>query len=224
MKNDARIRFAEKLILRNIKKVAATSLPVLEHVQSLRSGIQGEIFENGFSLPVLDRSLEERKQSLRGVYYGALDSRFDYDLATNLAKNNPEIQFDIYSPDQPLSLPTQIRNLSFMDAIPYKELSQKLAEYDFGFMPLSKSKANDGRSPMKLFEMYASGLIVLSSKTVELQRRNLSFVHFFESGCVSDLIKGVVSDHVSGVEARKRDLEPFMWNTIANKLKEFATL
>jgi hypothetical protein len=222
MKNDTSIIEAEKLLLAKVSRVAATSQPVLDHIKSLKSNIEGQIFENGFNLKIVDSKKIERGAVVRGIYYGSLDDRFDFELVKAIAEKNPKVQFDIYSPDIESTSSGPRGNVSLNPAIPYEELPEVMSKYQFGFLPFSDSISNNGRSPMKLFEMIARGLPVFVTKTSELSRRNIPFLVTLDDKTEIMLELENLDSELYSYEQRTRFISQYTWENIAERLVQFA--
>lgn len=222
MKQDAKIVSAEKRILKTASGVAATSTSVLAHILSLNSKVRGKVFENGFSLPIAEEKKPMPGKYLRGIYYGAFDERFDIALCQKMALHNPTVIFDVYSPDISDLSTTGSQNLCLLPGVKYKDLPQLLEKYDFGFLPFSNHPSNEGRSPMKLYEMYASGLPVVSVRTKELNHRELPFVKFLDSSeNISELLASI-SPMVFDLEFRRSFLNNKTWSSISRQLLNFS--
>lgn len=218
MRNDISVMRAEKQLLFKAKKVIATSRPVLDHILSLESRIDGLILENGYDSNLFPVEMSETKTEHRGIYYGSLDKRFDKDLCIELAKNNPAIKFDVYSPDSNSVLLEIPANLKFYGSVPYNDLPKVLKNYTFGFLPFVPGISNDGRSPMKLYEMYSCGLPVFSTETAELTRRRLSFLLSLnkKTNILDELI--CFDPDIVGLKARNDILKTKSWSYIATEI------
>ena len=55
--------------------------------------------------------------------------------------------------------------------MPYQSIASELHRARVGLLPLSASRENEGRSPMKLYEYLAAGLRVLARSTSTLVER-----------------------------------------------------
>ncbi|MCF8601171.1 glycosyltransferase family protein [Klebsiella sp. 2019SCSN059] len=115
-----------------------------------------------------------RSERLGALYIGAIDSRFDFNALSKLAANFPNCPFNIYGPleseyiDIASSLMNKHKNLVFHGAIKYEETPALMNKHKVGLLLLEDNKANEGRSPMKLWEYYACGLDILYS-TINIQ-------------------------------------------------------
>jgi glycosyltransferase involved in cell wall biosynthesis len=185
MKGDDTFITAERKLLSGCAGIIATSEPVRRHVLTLRPGLPSLLLENGvdfqhFSVPVEEPEELARIPHPRVVYVGAIDDRFNHALVESLAANFPEVHFILIGPGVK-ELSSTRSNLHRLGSIPYRRIPGFLQFSDVGLLPLVDNLANSGRSPMKLYEYGASGLPVLSTRTAELQRRKLDFVHLFST-------------------------------------------
>jgi glycosyltransferase involved in cell wall biosynthesis len=184
MKHDPAIVTAERQILSRVTGVIATSGPVLQHALTLRPGLPSLLLENGvdhehFSQPVDEPEEMKNMPHPRVIYVGAIDDRFNQSMVCHLARALPEVQFLIIGPGT-VRLQGQ-KNIHVLGPKPYVRAPAFLQHADVGLLPLIDNVANSGRSPMKLYEYGAAGLPVLATRTAELQRRGLEFVHLFST-------------------------------------------
>ena len=165
-----------------------TSAPVMDQLTSLAPSKPVYLLENGvdynfFSTP-MDPPPEYRKiSSPRLVYAGAFDDRFGYGIVTTLADTLPHANVVLIGPypKDANRLLGGRSNLHLLGPRSYSRLPAYFQHADIGLLPLSNHPANDGRSPMKLFEYGASGLPVVASRTIELARRKLDFIRLANS-------------------------------------------
>ncbi len=165
-----------------------TSVPVMNHLSSLAPSKPLYLLENGvdydfFSKPTNPPPEYEKISSPRLVYAGALDDRFGYGTVTTLADTLPHANVALIGPypKDANRLLGGRSNLHLLGPRSYARLPAYFQHSDIGLLPLSNHPANDGRSPMKLFEYGASGLPVVASCTIELARRKLDFIRLANS-------------------------------------------
>ena len=74
-----------------------------------------------------------------------------------------------------------------------------LSRYRVGLLPLSDDPANDGRSPMKLYEYLAAGLNVLCRSTTALAASAIGDVHCYADGAsAAVLLAGLLANEPTG--------------------------
>lgn len=131
-------------------------------VFSSENGVSEAFLKNRRNHPELPGSARK----LSCVYVGAIDDRFDLDWVISMSYKLPDVNFDIYGPNEQ-KLPKKIQNnLHFLGEIDYQKVPEILTRYDFGLLPFNKNKKNLSRSPMKLYEYLSCGLSVLTTENI----------------------------------------------------------
>lgn len=226
MMNDSSILIAESNIIKNSDGLIATSKPVLEHITNFNNNIPSLVIENGvdflhFSHPQEMPSIYKELTGVKAIYAGAIDERLDLNAIIELAKSNLEIHVIIIGPLNDNSIREKystIRNLHFLGAINYTCLPAYLQHADIALLPLSNHTANNGRSPMKLYEYLATGLPVLTKKTDELVNRDEDYVFFYED--IKDKANEVISLNIKK-ETVQKNIEKYSWEQKAKKVLNF---
>jgi glycosyltransferase involved in cell wall biosynthesis len=139
----------------------------------LENGVEFDRFAAAAAPPPEYRDIPEP----RAVYAGALDERFDAGLIHALAAD-PGIRIVLIGPASGavVNALSDRPNVFLLGPRPYESLPAYLQHAQVGLLPLTAHPANEGRSPMKLFEYGAAGLPVVATATRELSRRALPFV------------------------------------------------
>jgi len=165
-----------------------TSVPVMDRLSSLAPSKAVYLLENGVDYDFFSKPMNpppEYGEILppRLVYAGAFDDRFGYAVVTTLADTLPHANVVLIGPypKDASRLLGGRGNLHLLGPRSYARLPAYFQHADIGLLPLSNHPANDGRSPMKLYEYGASGLPVVASRTIELARRNLDFTRLANS-------------------------------------------
>ncbi|MFZ5807151.1 MAG: glycosyltransferase [Verrucomicrobiota bacterium] len=194
MKNDRAILEAERILLNRCNGMIATSQPVLERLQSLSQNKPSLLLENGvdYEFFSLLREMPEEYAHIpspRAVYVGALDERFNFEAIRQLAQSLPQLHVVLigdFPVTQHHSFPSNVHILGMR---PYEQAPAYMQHAQIGLLPLSEHPANQGRSPMKLYEYAAAGIPVVATATAELSRRKLDFVTLVENN--ADFAKAV---------------------------------
>jgi glycosyltransferase involved in cell wall biosynthesis len=183
LRRDPSILRAERFLIRRAHAFIATSQPVAEHLRKLgaahvlllENGVDVEHFVAGSRSRATPPALPPRP---RAVYVGALDRRFGFAAVERAAEGNPGVSFVLAGPAAEATRNTMKRlaNVHFLGPVPYRDVPALLHSSDLGILPFSSDPANDGRSPMKIYEYGAAGLPVVATRTPELSRRALRFV------------------------------------------------
>lgn len=146
----------ESLIMTRADAVVYTNPRIIEH---LVFTIPKLLLTNGFDSKHF--KYKDSNNRSGGIYVGAIDERFDWNAVVQIAHAMPKEFIDIFgdSTSAPDDLPANIRLKGFAR---YEDLPHLFNEKSFGLLPFVRSCANNGRSPMKLWEYLASGLKVIS--------------------------------------------------------------
>jgi glycosyltransferase involved in cell wall biosynthesis len=229
LKSDPTLVGVERRLLSRVDGVIGTSAVVLDHVRTLRDGLPSLLLENGvdtdhFAAPRAEPAELVKLTHPRAIYVGALDHRFDDALLRHAARENPGVNFLVIGGGQALREGPG-GNIHYLGRRSYEDVPAYLQHSDFAIMPLAAVAANEGRSPMKIFEFGASGLPVIASTSAELRRRALPFVHLAESADeFSTLCRQVAGQerNVSSDVAR-HSAGAHAWRGKAQRLLEFVS-
>jgi hypothetical protein len=132
----------------------------------------------------------------------------------------PAENFRICGP-LPNRVPALPSNVQLMGPVRYEEVPNLLSSARVGILPLSDSKENSGRSPMKFYEYLASGLFVLTRSTPEIERRSAPGVFCYENEQqLRSILKGSPFD--TGTNSAGRDYAlGHDWRNKATSILEF---
>jgi glycosyltransferase involved in cell wall biosynthesis len=228
LKGDPTLVGVEERLLPRVDGVVGTSGVVLEHVLSLDGGVPSLLLENGvdtdhFATPRAEPAELAALPHPRAIYVGALDHRFDLDTLKRAARANPTVSFVVIGGDA-VTPSASLPNLHQLGRRSYEGVPAYLQHCDFAIMPLTRVPANEGRSPMKIFEFGAAGLPVVATTSAELRRRALPFVHLAESAEEFAAACSQVAGQERGpiAEAARRSAAEHAWQGKAKRLLEFA--
>ena len=229
LKGDPSLDAVERRLLQQVDGVVGTSGVVLEHVAGLGGGtLPSLLLENGvdvehFAAPRSEPSDLRALSHPRAVYVGALDHRFDAAALAVAADQNPGVNFVVIG-GEPAAPSGTAGNVHHLGRRSYEDVPAYLQHSDFAVMPLARIPANEGRSPMKIFEFAAAGLPVVASTSAELRRRALPFVHLAESAEALAALCGQVARQERGQisELARRSAAEHAWPGKARRLLEFA--
>jgi glycosyltransferase involved in cell wall biosynthesis len=165
----------EKEILQVVDAIMSTSQNILDE---LSYSLPDKVINNGVDFALFD--VEKCANASGCVYIGALDHRFDFEMMTLLAADNPDVLFDVYGPITILQVDTP-NNLRYLGAVDYEVIPSILSGYRVALLPLSDDPANKGRSPMKLYEYLATGTPVYSKYLVGMSVERFDGLEFYGS-------------------------------------------
>jgi len=180
LRNDPKIIDAERVMCERAEVLVATSEPVARHLRAL-SGKPVSVITNGvdFARFCVDSGTAAGlplpgHRNQRAVYVGAFDARFSRTALKAAALAHSEKYFVLAGPgSQSFANVLALQNVVGLGAIPYARVAALLQQCAVGLLPLAIGAANEGRSPMKLYEYAAAGMTVAALATSELTRRTL---------------------------------------------------
>lgn len=188
IRGDTLLDALEASIVRQVRRCIATSEPVRQHLLELGASdvsvIENGVDLNHFIMRVPKKNGVSRKATRkRAVYVGAIDKRFCCESVAASARRNLDVEHLIIGPFEEATISDlrQYRNVEIRGGIAFEAVPEILWDATVGILPLSKHPANNGRSPMKLYEYGAAGLPVVATATDELTRRAVPFVHLAHS-------------------------------------------
>lgn len=229
MLDDLFIDTPEKAMADRADLLIGTSQPVIDRLRNLAPGKPALLLENGvdyqfFSEPAMAPPEYAEIPSPRLVYAGALDGRFGYEAVRATAESLPRANIILIGPGAGKIVKHLGNggNIHLLGPREYRQLPAYFQHADIGLLPFSDHPANDGRSPMKLFEYGASGLPVVATRTPELARRKLDFMFLAEgadafASRVKDLVNDTRARASIGLSARKQSSN-FAWEAITQRL------
>lgn len=232
MGSDERIDQLEQQLVQRADGIVATSAPVLSHLRRHNEAKPWLLLENGvdfdhFYNKNIPPSFLKGLSGPKAIYAGALDDRLDRAALAALASSIPELQLVLIGPCGPEDRGyfEAYSNIHLLGKVDYAELPFYLNCADIGLLPLSDHPANEGRSPMKLYEYAASGLPVIARHTKELKRRDERHIHLYSS--VEELIghaRKLIMHTRAGAdrEAIRRSAQAHSWGKKAEQLIDFA--
>lgn len=137
-------------------KIVVTNQHILKNLNNFH--IPSIVIPNGYS-PVKKISSNPLFKRHGMIYVGSLDSRIDWSLIQKIATHSKFEFLHIYGLPKPkAALPDRV---SYLGSIPHGDTIKLYEQFRFGLLPYQFSPQNICRSPMKLYEYIASGLIVL---------------------------------------------------------------
>ncbi|WP_321472003.1 glycosyltransferase [uncultured Paludibaculum sp.] len=104
-------------------------------------------------------------------YVGALSSWFDTEAMRRAALTHPEWRFVLigFVGSEKLDELRDIPNVQFHGEVPHSELPSHLARMDVAVIPFLKSPLTMATNPIKLYEYFACGLPVVSTRLPEVE-------------------------------------------------------
>ena len=168
------LKTIEERLMKQANVVFVTSSPLESRLKTkfggklhlLRNGVEYEHFQGEFEKPDEYRFID----GPIAVYVGAIDEWFAPDWVTTLAKLRDDITSVIIGHSKiNLSELMHIPNVRILGPKQYREIPAYLAHAELGIIPFRRTKLVDSISPLKLFEFFAAGLPVVSTRWKELE-------------------------------------------------------
>ncbi|HMB69232.1 MAG TPA: glycosyltransferase [bacterium] len=165
----------EAQLLERVDLVVAASETLFEsksarhaRVRLLPHGVDWEGFRSGRGAAPADLKALPHP---RCGYAGLVDERLDMKLVADLARAMPEVTFVFVGPRQtPPGEADGLPNVRFLPAVAYADVPAVVAELDAALLPYVTSRLTDRMNPLKLRELLASGVPVVSSPLPEVKK------------------------------------------------------
>jgi glycosyltransferase involved in cell wall biosynthesis len=168
------LKWAEDKLCDHADAIFATSNPLQQRLAS-QFGTKVKLLRNGVDIAHF-RGEFPRPQEYRdiagpiAIYVGAIEEWFATDWVESLAKSRPDITVVLIGREgADLSKLRTIGNVRILGTRPYGDIPAYLAHADVGIIPFRRTRLVESVSPLKLFEFFASGLPVVSTRWNELE-------------------------------------------------------
>ena len=137
-----------------------------------RAGRAAELLPNGCDFGYFS-SIAPRAGTGRPKvgYYGCIADWFDADLVADLAAKRPDWDFVLVGPTYLADLTRlpALPNVSFPGLVPYGELLAAIEPIDVFLLPFRRSPLTDAASPVKAYEIMATGRPLVAVPLPELE-------------------------------------------------------
>lgn len=167
-------------LLQRADIVLCTSDILLQETQAVRpdailcpNGVDADHFVYSGDPPDALKPILAQNKPIIG-YYGTLARWIDYELIRASAKALPDCHFVLIGPDSDGSFAasslTDVKNISWIDRVPYADLPAYLAFFDVATIPFVVNDLTVAVSPVKLFEYMAGGRPIVSTALPECRK------------------------------------------------------
>ena len=170
---------AESRFLTDSDLVVCSAEWLLDHTMSQHASIRGKavLIRNGVHQSRFRNAVRQDNRNRPGAprtvgYVGILNFWFDPECVRRAAVAHPEWRFLLvgavatHNVDSLKSLP----NVVFRGEVQSCDLASCLAEMDIGIIPFAKCPLTFATNPIKLYEYFACGLPVVSTRLPELEQ------------------------------------------------------
>lgn len=154
-------------------------------------------------------------------YHGAADNwRFDWDFMFETARLCPELDFHVITGSpSPKRIP--VSNVRRFGWIRRDEIGQRIQTFAAGFMPYRLTEPTLSVFPTKLFEYFAYGLPVVSTRLRELQRFGGAVDLVSNPGEAAACLKAAVGSADPELRRQRIDVaRTFSWENLALKYRQ----
>lgn len=117
---------------------------------------------NHSKIPYKIQHIVNQNKTILG-YYGAMASWLDYELINQIAKELPEFNILLIGPDYDGSVKNldNLPNIYYIGPVDYLELPDYAIYFDIAMIPFKKGDIAKSTSPIKMYEYFALGKVVL---------------------------------------------------------------
>ncbi|MGE4104148.1 MAG: hypothetical protein AB7E74_19465 [Pirellulales bacterium] len=177
----ASVRRQEIEIADRVDLIVASSTALAEKFSS--RGYVVERLLNAY--PMTNLAVRKRRDGQRPVlgYIGCLGPWFDWPLVLELARQLPEVEFDLIGPCAVKPPRRRPNNVRLLPACRRQEAAVHVSRFAAGLIPFRRTRLTDGVDPIKYYEYRAQGLSVLSTRFGEMAvRAGESGLFFLDPG------------------------------------------
>ena len=173
-----------------------------------RGGRAAELLSNGCDFGYFS-SIAPRAGTGRPKvgYYGCIADWFDADLVADLAAKRPDWDFVLVGPTYLADLTRlpRLPNVSFPGLVPYGELLAAIEQIDVFLLPFRRSPLTDAASPVKAYEIMATGRPLVAVPLPELEAFG-DLVRFAdEANGFEHQVEAALGEDDPALVARRRD-------------------
>lgn len=159
----------EQFVVNNCDLTCCVSRPLVAKMRSYTTTEPVELLPNAYDPEFLSPDYARRPEAQPIVgYFGHLTDRwFDWDSLCWIAKQRPQMQFELIGHAEPkgLRLPP---NVSLLGPKAHAEICDIAARWRVGIIPFRVGKLADGVDPIKIYEYFALGLPVVSFRMPQI--------------------------------------------------------
>ena len=160
-------RRIEARVARGVDTIAVTSEALRD--KFARAGLKTELLRNGFDAGQRWAEAGPQGETVFG-YVGTIGSWFDWELVAGMARQLPEVRFDLVGPvlARPPSLPANVR---LCGECPGDAVPEKMRGFTAGLIPFKVNRLTAAVDPVKYYEYRSVGLPVISTRFGDMALR-----------------------------------------------------
>jgi glycosyltransferase involved in cell wall biosynthesis len=169
----------ESRLLMRSDRVAFSSDWLRDHIVAGNPSIAEKAFilRNGVNSLDFQAALDNLRRVSPDVtrtigYVGSLNFWFDVESVRRAARTHPEWRFVLIGRQESpnLELLRDLTNVVLLGEVPYTDLPKHLSEFDVAIMPFVRNPLTLATNPVKVYEYFACGLPVVSTRLPELEQ------------------------------------------------------
>ncbi len=219
----------EAELLEKVDLVIATSTRLFEsksarhpRVRLLPHGVDWEAFRRGSgAAPAALGALPRPRVGFVGLADGRLDDRLLDEVAASL----PDVSFVLIGPRQLPEGPLDRRgNVRFLPPVPYADVPAVMHALDAGILPYRMDALTERMNPLKLRELLATGIPVVSSPLPEVERYRAVVRLARDAGEWRDALRDALREGRARADERSRAVRDEGWDRRAEEFERLLSL
>ncbi|MFB9079174.1 glycosyltransferase [Flavobacterium procerum] len=211
------------IIFTNSKTLYETKNQVHDNVHFFPNSVDEEHFAKALNNISIPADIGDLQSPIVG-YYGVIDSRIDFKLLEETAKNLPNVSFVMIGPLSEITqkdLPNT-PNIHYLGMKCYNELPYYLKAFDIAMIPFLLDDAVKYNNPTKTLEYMAAKKPIISTKIIEIMRDYSHCVNLIDN--TDDFTNAIAflcddTERPDMEAAYAKILKNTSWDTTAEKMK-----
>ena len=199
----------EKVFLRHAIKVMSSSKPLIELLKN--RGAKDLVYwpnPANMSTTLITFPKFDAKKMVVGFIGAINEEKLNFSLISEIAEKHPSLDFYFYGPlgdglkSSKFKINTLPKNVMFKGYINFDSIPEILQTFTFAWIPYSINPYTKYVFPMKIYEYYGQGLMVVSTELPSLVEQEIPLLNFISSA--SDFQK-IFSRFIASDDAIKRN-------------------
>jgi hypothetical protein len=200
----------EKIFIKHAIKVMVSSKPLIELMKN--RGAKDPIYwpnPANVRTAAINPSQFDTKKLVVGFIGAINEEKLNFPLISEIAEKNPKVEFHFYGPlgdglkSSKYKIDTLPKNIVFKGHISFESIPEILQTFTFAWIPYSINPYTKYVFPMKVYEYYGQGLMVVSTELPSLIEQEIPLLNFFSSS--SDFEKIFLRFNASDDEVKSNE-------------------
>ncbi len=165
-------------IINKSDMIVTTSELLKKEIKSINPNKKTIIISNGVDIDYFKQNEDlirfNKNKKIIG-FLGAIYEWIDLEMIFKIAKKIPDKDFWLIGPiskENKILLNKKPKNVTFYGKVAYKEVSSFINAFDVALIPFKSGIIADSTDPVKLYEYFALGKPVVSSRLKEMEKYN----------------------------------------------------